>query len=107
MSLGRAWVHKLDHKLDQAQQHGFQGIELFYEDLEYYTKNHHPNSSSESQLAAAADIKQLCDERNLAIVSLGPFAHCEGLRDPEARKAMLEKIEVADIGLQKYEEPLT
>lgn len=92
MSLGRAWVHKLDHKLDQAQQHGFQGIELFYEDLEYYTKYHYPDTTPERQLAAAAEIKNLCDQRSLTIVSLGPFAHCEGLRDPAARQAMFERL---------------
>lgn len=92
MSLGRAWLHRLDHKLDQAQKYGFQGIELFYEDLEYYTKEHRPATLPNDLVAAAASIRQLCEDRNLTIVSLGPFAHCEGLRDPEARKRMLEKL---------------
>lgn len=94
MSLGRAWLHRLDHKLDQAQKYGFQGIELFYEDLDYYTKEHYPSTDSSDLLAAAASIKQLCEDRNLTIVSLGPFAHCEGLRDPEARKRMFEKLDL-------------
>jgi len=92
MSLGRAWLHRLDHKLDEAHRYGFQGIELFYEDLEYYTRHHYNDVSSTSQLFAAAEIKKLCDERDLSIVSLGPFAHCEGLRDPEARKRMFERL---------------
>lgn len=92
MSLGRAWLHHLDGKLDEAHKHGFQGIELFYEDLEYFAKQHYNDALSTSQLSAAADIKKLCDERDLTIVSLGPFAQCEGLIDPEARKRMFERL---------------
>ncbi|PVI05543.1 xylose isomerase-like protein [Periconia macrospinosa] len=34
-SLGRAWLHDFETKVNEAGQHGFKGIEIFYEDLEY------------------------------------------------------------------------
>lgn len=94
MSLGRAWLHNLPHKLDQAQKYGFQGIELFYEDLEYHTRDTYETASPKNLVAAAASVRELCDDRNLTIVSLGPFAHCEGLKDTHARKQMLERLEL-------------
>jgi 4-hydroxyphenylpyruvate dioxygenase len=84
MSLGRAWVHKLPNKLDQAAAREFQGIEIFYEDLEFFAKEQSglaESPSKNSLLHAATTIKTLCDERNLVIIGLQPFLYYEGLLD--------------------------
>lgn len=79
-SLGRAWVHDLPSKLDQAAKYGFD-IELFYEDLYYIAKELPGGPSHETHLAAAHIIRSLCDERGISIVCLQPFMHYEGLKD--------------------------
>ncbi|KAJ5995128.1 hypothetical protein N7481_002105 [Penicillium waksmanii] len=33
MSLGKPWIHDLPGKLMQAAAHGFEGMELFFDDL--------------------------------------------------------------------------
>lgn len=95
MSLGRAWVHKLPHKLDMAHKYGYQGLELFFEDLEYYADEVHGSSTTHEALSAAAkDIKQMCDDRHISILVLQPFMHYEGLRDRSAHKQKLEKMKL-------------
>lgn len=82
MSLGRAWVHKFPAKLDEAAKNGFQGIEIFMEDLEYLAKAQGFNSSPrENLLKTAPIIKHLCDERDLTIICLQPFMYHEGCLD--------------------------
>jgi 4-hydroxyphenylpyruvate dioxygenase len=76
MSLGRAWVHDLPGKLRQAARYGFEGIEMFYEDLEYFA-----NAGAFDPLEAAGQIRQLCDSLHLDIVCLQPFLFYEGLLD--------------------------
>lgn len=81
LSLGRAWVHPLDSKLDQAAAHNFAGIELFYEDLEYLAKTI-PGGPTRSNLVHAATlIHAMCISRSLTILCLQPFMHYEGLLD--------------------------
>jgi len=58
MSLGRAWVHNLPYKLDQAKANNLTGIEIFFEDLEYLARSESNISSTtpptpEAQLHAA------------------------------------------------------
>jgi 3-dehydroshikimate dehydratase len=99
MSLGRAWLHALPYKLDQAVANNFTGIEIFFEDLEYLARaeSHLPASATptaEAQLHAAHTIRSLCDERNLTIIGLQPFMHYEGLLDREEHKARIEKLKL-------------
>jgi 4-hydroxyphenylpyruvate dioxygenase len=99
MSLGRAWLHNLPDKLDQAFAHGFQGIEIFYEDLEYFAREQsdlpaRECPSSTSLLHAAQTIKKLCDERKLAIIGLQPFLHYEGLLDRKVHDQRIEKLKL-------------
>jgi 4-hydroxyphenylpyruvate dioxygenase len=81
MSLGRAWVHDLPAKLEQARKHGFEGIELFYEDLEYVARTIDEKVLPETLIEAARIVRRLCDEQSLEIIALQPFMHYEGLRD--------------------------
>ncbi|KAK0110673.1 hypothetical protein ONS96_002275 [Cadophora gregata f. sp. sojae] len=99
MSLGRAWVHKLPYKLDQARAFNLTGIEIFFEDLEYLAREESgisadQNPSSEAQLNAAHTIRKLCDERGLEIIGLQPFLHYEGLLDREEHARKIEKMKL-------------
>lgn len=89
MSLGRPWVHGLPEKLAQAARYGFQGVELFYEDLECLAHTLHGNSVIE----AARHTRQLCNALHLEIVNLQPFSFYEGLVDRlEHDRLITEKL---------------
>lgn len=101
MSLGRCFAgHSFENKLDMAQKYGYQGIELFYEDLVDIAqkKCDEPFSSdgpSEgSQMAAAREVQRICQSRGLEIVCLQPFMHYEGLVNREQYGRMLRKFEL-------------
>ncbi|KAI9703427.1 MAG: hypothetical protein M1820_005899 [Bogoriella megaspora] len=92
MSLGRAWVHDLQPKLEEAAAHGIQGIELWYEDLEYSTRSLTGNASRASLLAAAEEVRSLCNKYSLVIICLQPFMLDEGLNDREEHLARIAKL---------------
>jgi len=99
MSLGRCYAgHSLDRKLDAAQKYGYQGIELFHEDLlDVAVQLSHPSlcqtePSASSQLAAARHILHMCRARGIEIVCLQPFAHYEGLLDRSEHSRRLQKL---------------
>ncbi|MCJ1361644.1 hypothetical protein MMC16_000744 [Acarospora aff. strigata] len=95
MSLGRAWVHNLPEKLDQAAAYGMAGVEIFYEDLEYLAKAQSGGQLTvDNQLAAARIIRNLCDERHLTIIGLQPFLFYEGLVDRKEHEAKIEQLKV-------------
>jgi len=94
MSLGRAWVHALPNKLDQAARNGFEGVEIFHEDLEYVARDLPGGLTPENELEAAKVIKKLCDERNLVVIALQPFLHYEGLLDREEHAKRIEKLKL-------------
>lgn len=77
MSLGRPWVHDLPSKLHQAAQYGYQGVELFFDDLDCLASREHNGS----HIAAAQHVRQLCGTLHLAIICLQPFSFYEGLLD--------------------------
>lgn len=77
MSLGRPWIHDLPSKLHQAAQHGYQGIELFFDDLDCLATKEHNGS----HMAAAQHVRRICDSLNLTIICLQPFGFYEGLLD--------------------------
>ncbi|KAK6371458.1 hypothetical protein LTS17_008708 [Exophiala oligosperma] len=92
MSLGRAWVHDLEGKLREAAKAGFEGIEIFYEDLEYLAKKDGAEVTPESLVAAAEHIRRVCDSLSLTIIGLQPFLFYEGLVDREEHAAKIEKL---------------
>ncbi|CAD0110201.1 unnamed protein product [Aureobasidium uvarum] len=100
MSLGRAWVHDFEGKMKAASGSGFQGMEIFYEDLEYVAKSLSSSADqnatpSPSQLIAAAKkIKMTCDENNLRVIGLQPFLFYEGLKDRQQHDRLIEKLHV-------------
>lgn len=99
MSLGRAWVHNLPNKLDQAAANRFRGIEVFFEDLEYLARSQSDlpadsTPSPEAQLQAAHTIRALCNERKLEIIGLQPFMHYEGLLDRNEHAIKIQKLKL-------------
>lgn len=76
-SLGLHPSHSLDHKIRLAAQHGFQGIEIVYNDLKVYSK-----TLNIAITTAAEHIRELCAQNNLTILSLCPFENFEGTRSP-------------------------
>ncbi|KAI8685406.1 AP-endonuc-2 domain-containing protein [Fusarium keratoplasticum] len=95
MSLGRCFAgHSLPHKLDMAQKYGFQGIEVFYEDLVDFSKSFPGGGSPEDQIAAARAIHQLCAARNLTIICLQPFMHFGGLVDRDQHSKRIDELQL-------------
>ncbi|KAL4732100.1 hypothetical protein ACLX1H_001108 [Fusarium chlamydosporum] len=95
-SLGRAWLHNFADKAEQASSRGFQGIEVFYEDLEYEAKRLHSVStpSDDEILSAASSIRQLLDGLHLTVIGLQPFLFYEGLKDREQHARLIQKIKL-------------
>ncbi|KAJ5355480.1 uncharacterized protein N7496_012692 [Penicillium cataractarum] len=96
MSLGRAWAgHTMEEKLSQAAAHGFQGVEIFFEDIEYLAGSV-PGEElpAEQQIHAAKIIRQLCDKHDLTVICLQPFLFYEGLKDRSEHSRRIEKLKI-------------
>lgn len=94
MSLGRAWVHKLPNKLDQAKRFGYKEIEMFYEDIEFVAKEMEGGATPANLLEASRTVRELCDARGLNIIALQPFMHYEGLRDRKEHARRIEEMKL-------------
>ncbi|KIM92594.1 hypothetical protein OIDMADRAFT_46625 [Oidiodendron maius Zn] len=93
-SLGRAAVHDLANKLDQAVKYGYEGVEIFFEDLELIAKSYLGGFTPENQLRAASCIKELCESRSLTIIALQPFLFYEGLLNDDQHQLKIEKLKL-------------
>ena len=96
VSLGRAWLHDFDAKIATAAKQGFEGIEIFYEDLEYVAKElGKTDRPTADQLVDAADhVRLQCESVGLEIIGLQPFLFYEGLIDHKKHDELIEKIKV-------------
>lgn len=94
MSLGRAWHHQFEKKLDAAAAHGIEGVEIFYEDLEYLAKDLPGGLTNENRLNAAKQIRKMCEDRKIEVICLQPLMHYEGLIDRDAHAQMIEKLKL-------------
>ena len=96
MSLGSATVHDMQPKLSQAQKHGFKGIEVFYEDLEFLARKKYRGEGGHQKalLKAAEEVRGLCDEYGLEIICLQPFAGADGILDVGGHEGNLEKLKL-------------
>lgn len=92
-SLGRAWVHNLPSKLDQAAANGLD-LELFYEDLLYVATGLLGGASPENHIGASHIIRTWCDERGIKIVCLQPFMNYDGLLDRQKHAEKIEEIKL-------------
>lgn len=95
-SLGRAWLHDFDDKVALAAKDGFEGIEIFYEDLEYVArKDDRTDAPTPEQLEAAAEhVYRTCEAAGLTIIGLQPFLFYEGLLDRAKHDEHIEKIKL-------------
>ncbi len=95
VSLGRAWLHDFSKKAHAAAKYGFEGIEVFYEDLDYLAKELHQvdHPSNDQILAAAKHAKQVLNKLNLDVISLQPFLFYEGLNRKQ-HALLIEKIKL-------------
>ncbi|KAF2801959.1 AP endonuclease, family 2 [Mytilinidion resinicola] len=76
-SLGLHPSHSLDRKIHAAASHGFKGIEIVHVDLKDFS------TSRRLHIESGADqIRQLCREKGLEILSLCPFENFEGHKSP-------------------------
>jgi 4-hydroxyphenylpyruvate dioxygenase len=105
MSLGRPYAgHSFAHKLQCAAKHGFEGVEIFYEDLEYLAKeqtpehasatSEHDSPSREQLLKAAGVVREICKRNELEVISLQPFLFYEGLVDRKEHAAIIQKLQL-------------
>ncbi|KAK3305450.1 xylose isomerase-like protein [Chaetomium strumarium] len=99
MSLGRCYAgHSFARKLDAAAKYGYEGIELFHEDLAdvaYKLSKETPSPSGPSQqaqLAAARHIWSLCQARGIQVLCLQPFSQYDGLLDRAEHDRRLEQL---------------
>jgi 4-hydroxyphenylpyruvate dioxygenase len=77
-----------------ARLYGYQGLELFYEDLvDMASQLPSGPSARENELEAAHIIRRMCHERGIEVLCLQPFAHYEGLLDRLEHQARLSKLE--------------
>ncbi|KAK4162316.1 xylose isomerase-like protein, partial [Cladorrhinum sp. PSN259] len=100
MSLGRCYAgHSFTTKLDMAHKYGYQGLELFHEDLADVAEQlpgEAPSPSGPSQAAqlqAARHILAMCRVRSIEIVCLQPFSQYDGLLDREEHDRRLQQLE--------------
>ncbi|KAM5356466.1 hypothetical protein ACJ41O_003112 [Fusarium nematophilum] len=95
-SLGRAWLHDFTKKAQQAAEAGFEGIEIFYEDLEHQAKhlNNVESPTEDNLLAAASHMRQVLDDLKLIVIGLQPFLFYEGLLDREQHARLIEKAKL-------------
>lgn len=90
MSLGHPSVHDLPSKLHAAAAYGFQGVELFYEDLTRLASDKFQGDI----FSATQAVRVLCDRLSLEIICLQPFSFYDGLLD-QSRKDELVKDKLA------------
>ncbi|KAJ5568764.1 hypothetical protein N7450_011250 [Penicillium hetheringtonii] len=89
MSLGRPWIHDLPGKLMQAAAHGFEGMELFFDDLDCYAQR----IFNGDHLEAAHTVRRMCERLGMTIICLQPFSMYEGLLDrAESDRLINEKL---------------
>ncbi|KAH6616414.1 xylose isomerase-like protein [Boeremia exigua] len=93
-SLGRAWLHDFEKKVQHAAEKGFEGIEVFYEDLDHLAKKLFSveNPSNNQILSAAEHARQILDETQITVIGLQPFLFYEGLLDRQQHARLIEKI---------------
>ncbi|KAJ9109011.1 hypothetical protein QFC21_000337 [Naganishia friedmannii] len=95
MSLGRAWVHDLEGKLDAAGRAGYHGVEMYWEDLVYAAKRFDPlatETSQEAIIEAAHWAKELCNRNELEVLVVQPLMNYEGTLDEVTHAKHLVKL---------------
>ena len=93
VSLGRSSAgHRLEDRLDAARFYGYQGIELFYEEISHAARTLPGGLTRDNELKAAGTIARLCKDRQLEIICLQPFWNYEGLLDRQEHADRLDQL---------------
>jgi 4-hydroxyphenylpyruvate dioxygenase len=92
MSLGRAAQHDLETKIKACADAGFNGIEVFYEDIKLPARAMTTGTFEENLLKSAATFKELCDRYDVEIMVLQPFKNYDGLLSEKRRTEKLAKL---------------
>lgn len=87
MSLGHPTKHNLVTKLTAASTAGFEGVELFWDDLAAFAAATLGDASPPSVRRASGILRLVCDGLGLAVVSLQPFRDFDGLEEGEEKEA--------------------
>lgn len=66
----------------RVSETGFQGAEIFYENLESAMKSHE-EASPWNLLTTAGEVENLCNAYGLIIIRLQPFLFYKDLTDPK------------------------
>lgn len=90
MSIGHPTKHSLLTKLRAAARAGFEGIELYWDDLATLVSTLGPGP--ETLTAASAVVRLVCDELGLSVVSLQPFRDFDGLEEGPEKEARLREF---------------
>ena len=97
LSLGMHKNHTLERKLHAASKAAFRGVEMGFDDLCSYSKQHTPGFKGEQDVPtlvkSAREIRSLCKELNLEIICLQPFQDFEGATNPNEREARFERAD--------------
>ncbi|RYP84400.1 hypothetical protein DL769_001189 [Monosporascus sp. CRB-8-3] len=75
-----------------ARAYGYEGIELFHEEIVHIAKQLPGGPTEHNEFQATHIIRDLCRERRLAILCLQPFWHYEGLLDRQQHVVRLGQL---------------
>ncbi len=81
----------------EAKNAGYQGLEVFWEDLVYAAKKINPTSTEKDEatmLQAARYAKELCDKNGLVVMALQPFWNYDGLLDETKHQENITKLKL-------------
>jgi 4-hydroxyphenylpyruvate dioxygenase len=92
MSLGRAAQHDLETKIRACSEAGFNGIEVFYEDIKLPAPVMTTGTFEENLVKSATHFKQLCDKYELEVIVLQPFKNYDGLLSETRHKEKIAKL---------------
>lgn len=96
VSLGKPDGHSIESILQAAANSGLKGIEICYNNLFYHAvhllASNITEVDQESLIQAAKDVRRICNDLDLTIINLQPFASYDGLIDTVMHEQMVQKF---------------
>lgn len=94
MSLGHPVRHNLITKLTAASRAGFEGIELYWDDLTAFTAATFGDAGPEAVRGASDMVRMVCDQLGVEVVSLQPFRDFDGMGEGEEKEERVSEFQV-------------
>lgn len=94
MSLGHPVKHNLITKLTAAARAGFEGIELYWDDLNAFTAATFGEAGPDAVRGASDVVRLLCDELGMDVVSLQPFRDFDGMEEGDEKEERVSEFKV-------------